>query len=72
MGVGKIKKQLLTGGKNMQDKVWLKLALFSFIGIVIAVAILAFISPGGAVGSMPMNNMGGSMQQGGGGICMMM
>jgi len=60
-----VSKNKTIGGKKMQDNGWLKLALFSFIGIVIAVAILAFITPGGVVGGnmaqMPMNNTGGGM-----------
>lgn len=56
---------------------WLRLALFSFVAILISMAILAFVSPGGFMGNnamnpnmyygnMPMNTSYGNMQMQGG------
>lgn len=51
------------GGLFMQNNGWLRLALFSFVGIIIAVVILSFMTPGGVFGT---NNMAahGNMQPG--------
>ncbi|PKM94459.1 MAG: hypothetical protein CVU84_10335 [Firmicutes bacterium HGW-Firmicutes-1] len=65
------------GGNFMQNNNWLKLALFSFIGIMISVIILGFLSPNGFTGSSTsghgdilsqqmgnMNNASGGMMNG--------
>jgi hypothetical protein len=65
-------KILINGGTSMQSNGWLKLALFSFVGIIISGVVLQFMTPANAMGyqganahqpmqqqSMPQGNMGG-------------
>ncbi|MGE5404909.1 MAG: hypothetical protein ACM3PP_08210 [Candidatus Saccharibacteria bacterium] len=35
------------GGDKMQENPWLKLALFSFLGLILTVALLSLVSPSG-------------------------
>ena len=60
------------GGYKFMNS-WLRLALFSFVAILISMAVLAFVSPGGVMGTnamnsnmyygnMPMNNSYGNAQ----------
>lgn len=49
------------GGIYMNS--WLRLALFSFVGIIISMAVLAFISPGGVFGTSNMMGTGYQYQQ---------
>ncbi|MGE5416504.1 MAG: hypothetical protein ACM3UZ_07065 [Acidobacteriota bacterium] len=41
------KQNKAKGGDNIQDSPWLKLALFSFLGLIITVALLSLVSPSG-------------------------
>jgi len=70
-----INSQIQNGGFLMQNNGWLRLALFSLVGIIIAAAILSFINPGNNMtghGNMQMQpgmtmqgNMGGMQMTGG-------
>ncbi|WP_207646355.1 hypothetical protein [Cellulosilyticum sp. I15G10I2] len=64
------KNILINGGTSMQSNGWLKLALFSFVGIIISGVVLQFMTPApnttgyhGTQQSMPMQQQSMPMQQ---------
>lgn len=52
-------KRYLTGGKIMGNNGWLKLAIFSFVGILVSAAALGMISSGNPQQAMYQNGMQG-------------
>ena len=64
------RKQIKGGSIVMENNQWLRYALYSFLGILILVAVLGLVMPGQnqySSNMMPMGNTSGGMQMGGGG-----
>jgi len=56
-------KILINGGTSMQSNGWLKLALFSFVGIIISGVVLQFMTPANTIGHQGMQGQQPMQQQ---------